>query len=402
MSNKIIYLSTFLPRDKKTYYASKMHNFNFNSADAFSYSVFCGLADNLGDELQVINIPPLGAYPRYNSLIYSRSHKYIDNGIKINSIANNNMYVYQYFSIYKNTLRELKQLDVKDSHTLLIYSINIPVIKAAINYRKKLAPKTKIVLIVPDLLEDCMEKSIATKIKMSIIGNMDDIYKEIDGFVFLTEHMNERVKTNHPYCIMEGIYNSNEIRSQFIDKVSIEKKVFYSGMLYEKFGVKTLIDAFCMTKDINYRLQICGCGELEEYIKQRQVEDNRIQFFGLVSREEALKYQSSATLLVNPRTPEGDFTKYSFPSKNIEYLVSGTPTLIYQLPGIPPEYYKYCYSLSHEQIGVDFLTSKIDEILSLSDEERDSMGRAAHKFIVEKKNAKSQTKKIIKLINDIQ
>lgn len=402
MSTKIIYLSTFLPRDKKNYYASKMHNFNFNSADAFSYSVFCGLVDNLSTEFQVINIPPLGAYPRYNSLIYSCSYKCTDNGVKINSIANSNMYVYQYFSVYKNTLKGLKQLDVKDNHTLLIYSINIPVVKAAINYRKKYAPKTKIVLIVPDLLEDCMEKSFASKIKMSIIGSMDDIYKEMDGFVFLTEQMNERVKTKQPYCIMEGIYNSNERRRPFINKENTEKIVFYSGMLYEKFGVKALIDAFCMTTDINYRLQVCGCGELEEYIKQRQAKDNRIQFLGLVSREEALKLQSSATLLVNPRTPEGDFTKYSFPSKDIEYLVSGTPTLIYQLPGIPSEYYKYCYSLGPEQIGVDYLANKINEILSLSDEERDSMGRIAHKFIVENKNSKAQTKKIIKLINDIQ
>lgn len=402
MSTKIIYLSTFLPRDKKDFYASKMHNFNFNSADAFSYSVFCGLAVNLGTELQIINIPPLGAYPRYNSLIYSSSHKCTDNGVKVNSIANSNLYVYQYFSIYKNTLRELKQLDVKENHTLLIYSINIPVVKAAINYRKKYAPKTKIVLIIPDLLEDCMEKSLASKIKMSIIGSMDDIYKEMDGFVFLTEQMNEKVKTKQPYCIMEGIYNSNERRIPFINKESAEKKVFYSGMLYEKFGVKALVDAFCMTTNVDYRLQICGCGELEEYIKQKQAKDNRIQFLGLVSREEALKYQSSASLLVNPRTPEGDFTKYSFPSKDIEYLVSGTPTLIYQLPGIPSEYYEYCYSLGPEQVGVEFLTSKINEILSLSNEERDSMGRAAHKFIVENKNSKAQTKKIIKLINDIQ
>ena len=63
----------------------------------------------------------------------------------------------------------------------------------------------------------------------------------------------------------------------------------------------------------------------------------RIEFLGMLPRTDVLELQSKATILVNPRQPVGDFTKYSFPSKTIEYMASGTPLLMYKLPGIPEE-----------------------------------------------------------------
>ena len=41
-----------------------------------------------------------------------------------------------------------------------------------------------------------------------------------------------------------------------------------------------------------------------------------------------------------------EFTKYSFPSKNMEYMVSGTPILTSKLPGMPKEYYDYVYLIN--------------------------------------------------------
>ena len=38
---------------------------------------------------------------------------------------------------------------------------------------------------------------------------------------------------------------------------------------------------------------------------------------------------------VNPRQNNEEFTKYSFPSKTMEYLASGVPVVAYKLDGIP-------------------------------------------------------------------
>lgn len=45
----------------------------------------------------------------------------------------------------------------------------------------------------------------------------------------------------------------------------------------------------------------------------------------MVPNSGVLKAQSESEILVNPRNDNNEFTKYSFPSKVIEYLGSGTP-----------------------------------------------------------------------------
>ena len=72
--------------------------------------------------------------------------------------------------------------------------------------------------------------------------------------------------------------------------------------------------------------------------------------------------QHKATILVNPRTSEGEFTKYSFPSKTMEYLLAGKSVVINRIPGIPEEYFNYVYTPKDESIEAlaECLTNVLD------------------------------------------
>ena len=396
----IIYISSFLPKDIKEEIASKMKNYNFNSADAFSRSFFSGFVENLGGAFSCINILPLGVYPTFNRLKYFKGYKSYENGVCINSISYSTIKGYIYYSIFKNLYKELKRNIRRDTENVfIVYSINIPALKAIIEFKERFSPNSKIILIVPDLLEH-MANTKLSRIKMKLMHGVNDYFEKIDGYVLLTEFMKEKIHTDKPFCVIEGIYNNNEDRKIYINN-SDKKTIFYSGMLYVKYGVKNLIDAFTQIHDKNYRLQICGCGELEDYIKHIALTDNRIEFLGLIPREETLKLQSEADLLVNPRQPVEEFTKYSFPSKNIEYLVSGTPVLIYELDGIPKEYYNYCFHIDRKHIECYYLTKEIKRILSKPEEELRLMGDKARNYILNEKNCKKQVQKIVQLINHI-
>ena len=48
-------------------------------------------------------------------------------------------------------------------------------------------------------------------------------------------------------------------------------------------------------------------------------------------------------VLVNPRPNNEEYTKYSFPSKDIEYLSSGKPTVAFLLDGMPKCYQDFLY-----------------------------------------------------------
>ena len=96
-------------------------------------------------------------------------------------------------------------------------------------------------------------------------------------------------------------------------------------------------------------------------------------------------------MLINPRSAKEEFTKYSFPIKNLEYMASGTPLLTTQLPGMPLEYFSYVYIIDDETAA-----GIADKIITLYNE-RDSikiMGEKAKKFVMENKNYIFQGKRI--------
>lgn len=114
----------------------------------------------------------------------------------------------------------------------------------------------------------------------------------------------------------------------------------YAGALIGSNGVQALIDGFCAT-DIDADLLLCGRGELEEYIKIRARQDERVKYGGFLDRKELAVLQRNAIALVLARDPSDAYTRYSFPSKLIEYMSSGAPVLTTNLPGISAEYLPY-------------------------------------------------------------
>ena len=91
----------------------------------------------------------------------------------------------------------------------------------------------------------------------------------------------------------------------------------------------------------DYKLQLCGAGDAVDYIVACSKKDPRITYLGQVSPEVSRGYINSSDVLVNPRQNNEEYTKYSFPSKNIDYLMSGKPVVAYMLDGIPHKYREF-------------------------------------------------------------
>ena len=113
---------------------------------------------------------------------------------------------------------------------------------------------------------------------------------------------------------------------------------------------------------------------------------------------EVLAYEQKASLLVNVRDPNEAFTSYSFPSKTIEYMLSGTPLLTTRLPGIPKEYDKYLILI--EDNLPQTIASGIETAFRMTSEARQSLGNAAACFIAEEKNSEKQAEKILRFISE--
>ena len=210
--------------------------------------------------------------------------------------------------------------------------------------------------------------------------------------------MQERLNIHVPCMVMEGIApeRDTDMNQKFADCFSGERYVLYTGTLNYEFGIATLLDAFSKIEDSNLKLIICGFGGAESAITESP--DKRIVYLGKVDRRQALTLQRNATVLVNPRQNNNEFTKYSFPSKTMEYLASGVPVVAYKLDGIPDEYDNYLNYVPDN--SPETLATVIQNICQMSEEERKKMGARAKRFVMEEKNARIQTKRILDFLAD--
>lgn len=290
-----------------------------------------------------------------------------------------------------DTLNKCGQVDV-----IFIYSIGLSQLSAAKRY-KKTHPNVKVIEMITDLPAFMREhpsvaykiaKNIETKLNYSLMGC-------VDVFALLSQHMREVIPVkDRKWVQVEGIYNDS------FDLHDVEKKkertILYTGNLGVRYGIKDLVDAFQMINNPDYRLLIRGDGECKDYVKKVEKEDSRIRYVERLSRIDLLKLQREATLLINPVHKTTKFTRYFFPSKTMEYMASGTPTLMSELDCLPEDYKQHLYFFDDE--SVEGMAKKIEEICSKPQEELDAFGKAASEFILENKNAVAQVKKILEAL----
>ncbi len=105
------------------------------------------------------------------------------------------------------------------------------------------------------------------------------------------------------------------------------------------------------------------------------------------------------TLLVNPRSSAEELAKYSFPSKNMEYMASGTPILTTPLPGMPKEYYPFVYIFDDET--VDGFEKTLRMLLSKPKDQLHEFGRRAKEFVLTHKNNRMQADRILSFFSNI-
>ena len=238
-------------------------------------------------------------------------------------------------------------------------------------------------------------KSIINKLATRLHSNCSKMFTH---YVLLTDEMNSVVNSNkRPYIVMEAVCDNSEYRINSFELVKSPQNIFlYAGGIEEKYGLKMLVDAFILAKDLTAELHIYGSGSyVPELLKQCRL-DNRVKYLGVVSNEEILEAEKKAIILINPRFTSEEFTKYSFPSKNMEYMVSGTPVLTTRLPGMPKEYYDYVYFFEGETKEAYALSLR--RLMDIDPEELVSKGNTAKSFVLREKNNIKQTIRILEML----
>jgi len=226
------------------------------------------------------------------------------------------------------------------------------------------------------------------------------LMKKFDMYLFLTEQMSDIVNPKkRPYVVLEGHadVSMEKVENSLCGKY--DKKVcLYAGTLRKVYGIESLVRGFIKADVPDTELHIYGSGDFEEELKKLCEEYPDVKHMGVAPNNVVVESELRASLLVNPRPTHEEYTKYSFPSKNMEYMASGTPVLTTRLPGMPKEYNEYVYLIDEET--EDGVCEKLREILSQPKEVLFEKGIRAKEFILKEKSNVVQAEKLIKMIHE--
>ncbi len=341
----VLFLCGYFEQEFETEITRKTKTWVENAANTFQKRLIAGFAAQKIN-LSIVSAPFIGAWPKaYEDITFQGFQNEGTASGKVEYVHFNNIWGYRNISrtkAVKKAVRKFIQTSTDTQKAIIVYSPHTPLLEGAV-YAKELDPSVQICLVVPDLPQYMNLSKKAHPVydffKKFDIKRFMKLNKQVDSYMLLTKHMSQPMHVGkRPYIVVEGITDDSCEMPELHQK---GKKIAYAGKLNEAFGAKRLIEAFELIPDTDASLEICGGGELKEYVVSMCEKDPRIHYHGIVAADEAAKLLQESDVLVNPRQNDEEYTKYSFPSKNIEYLRTGNAVVAYVLDGMPEEYQQF-------------------------------------------------------------
>lgn len=386
--SEIILIAPFI--DEKSYRQIQVKEKLSNPGQKFYELLYKGLVMN-------------GAKVSVYSLVNEANKKYLSDLTNISyEFYKSDSYLSK-LRAYRNIAKQIKLREHSDS-VIIADGEAYWTLKAAIKSRR--LSKNRVVALITDFPHNVYsyssrrrQKAIFDKLKEFYAKQKLRTFRSADGFILLTEQMKNVVTEYKPYIVVEGFSDATLINSSptYKNKAKV-KNIVYLGALNAKSGILDLIKAFINIKKEELRLDIYGSGVFTDKIIQYCHLDSRINYRGVVSLDEIVKIEQEAHFLINPRPSNQEFNKYSFPSKTIEYMSSGTPVITTKLEGIPNEYDDFLYFIDDSDI--DTLTKDLIKIMDENEKDLFEKGERAKEFVLKNKNNIIQGKRVLDFIHD--
>lgn len=409
-SNLRILMLGFAVKEKYIEKIQKIDTFSPIQTHKLSWSIINGLESNSGVTVDLISALPVSTFPYCKKKVFNYSRWDRNNESTNILIPFINLigikHLTRFIGAFYFSIKWAIKTRSLQNRIILLYGLNSALAYTALITSKIFNIKLTCVVTDPPSVilpgERIFTRIVRQLDKFLIIKAV----QRFDGLIVLVKSLAETFFPRVPYIEMEGVLTQSDIFKFDHSKPSFNFSaeagkfiIMYAGGLLEGYGIKSLIKAFDLLNETNLQLWIFGSGPMEGFIGEAAKKDPRIFFGGTVSNDEILKRLRQATVLINPRPTDLEFTKFSFPSKTIEYMASGRPVLSTRLRGIPPEYFNYLIPINIET--PEGIAATIRMVLDKSSFELKNIGEKGRDFIIKNKNELFQGKKILNFFHKI-
>ncbi len=405
---EILVLCGCFPKEYEREYLENTIGLAQIAADRLQKNIINGICGIENVTPYVVAAPFVGYYPNGYKRLFVNSHEYKSDDIKYKIVG---FPTIKGIETYVKSIRLSRAIvrwckESSDHRNIIIYSHYAGFMRALGKAKKKF-PDINACCVITDMpeLSAITQKSFVGKLKSLPSKIMfHTTYKYIhcvNKFALLSKHMAPELSlSDDRFCVVECMCDpalaNSSTQNSFLNKRNKDDVYFaYTGTLDKRYGIKELLEAFISIDDPKLHLWICGDGNGKEDVENLMKKDPRIEYFGCLEHRDVIDFQHAADILINPRSAEGKFTKYSFPSKTIEYMLAGKPVIAYKLMGIPDEYDDYLLYIEESETG---LVDCIQKYGNMNKEDLIKIGEKNRLFSEKNKNYVIQTEKILKMM----
>jgi glycosyltransferase involved in cell wall biosynthesis len=245
-----------------------------------------------------------------------------------------------------------------------------------------------VVSLLADLpIDDDPNRSWLSKVLMQVFNGVTTrLIRTCGAVIVLNECAAERYAPQAKRLVVDGAVDAGSESSCMRTKIVSggTRRVVFTGALTQYNGVVELVRAMSMVRSEDLVLDIYGDGPLSELTREVASGLPNVNYYGRVESDAIAKIHRDAFLLINPRRIYDPISEVTFPSKILEYMLSGTPILTTKLNGFTDEYSgKLYFMLDGSPEGI---ARAIDDLAELAPDELRETGARARKFVIDERS----------------
>ena len=223
--------------------------------------------------------------------------------------------------------------------------------------------------------------------------------KRNQGVILLNNNVVKILDLENPTkTVLLGFENSscNFDENHYTGMKNRKKRLMYAGTLSYVNGIKEMLDAISLLDESEYQVDICGYGPEEQQVKNFCEKHKNCIYHGRVSNEELDALYDKADLLLNIRLPDDEVNDFSFPSKLIGYMYSGTAVVSSDFSSLPDSYRDFLYITP--DIDPECIAETIKNVFLQDEAELKERVKSARAFVETNQNWMTVGKSIIDFI----